>query len=187
MLISGAIGFDLECTFEPKESRDVNFQCDVTKNLVITAAHEGATVTTVNGQSDIHAELEVLNIRRQIVHFFPQSLEKFFPKLKNLSIKKSELKAITQADLKPLSELKRLHLRFNEIGTLEADLFKFNLKLEVIDFTGNKITSVGLNLLQPLVKLHKVFFKGNICIDNAAFTPSGLQEFKAQLETQCAQ
>lgn len=163
----------------------MNIQCDVHRNLVI-ASPEDVTITTVNGKVDSHSQLETLNIRRQIVHYFPKGLEKFFPNLKNISLKNSELKAITQNDLKPFTELKKLHLRFNEIEKLDGDLFKFNLKLEVIDFTGNKITTVGVNLLQPLTNLHKAFFRSNDCIDLAGLTPTGLQELKAELETRCA-
>lgn len=122
---------------------------------------DNVTLTLPNGvtMNDINA----LWIHDTISHFFPKGVEDFFTNLTVIQVSSSGLKAITQDDLKPFTNLKGLWLNENDLISLEPNLFQFNTELRIIRFDSNRIRSIPRSIFDPLVKLTEVHFTGNVC------------------------
>lgn len=141
-------------------------------------------ITSVNGkQATSHCE--TLRVVNTVMHYLPTHIKLYFPDLKSLIVQASQLKRIEQEDLKPFPDLIELYLYKNDLETLEGDLFKNNRKLQYISLLGNKLKSVGENLLIGLTHLKEVFFEKNPCIYQSAHNPSEIPELIESLRLSC--
>lgn len=115
----------------------------------------------------------------------PQNINKFFTNILVIRWGSSNLGTITAEDLKPFENLKELFLYFNKIVAIDGDLFRYNRKLQWIDFSGNKIEHVGKDLFTGLKDLKVVYFESNPCTEGIAYTPVAIQELNIQLPIRC--
>lgn len=97
---------------------------------------------------------------------FPRNLKKFFPRLTVIQISSCGIKKITKNDLKGYPDLIYLGIIDNEITHLPGDLFENNQKLNYIDFSQNKIVTIGSSILSPLKYVFGVIFRDNKNIDH---------------------
>jgi len=81
-------------------------------------------------------------------------------------VERSELKEITQNDLKVFPKLKHLWLIKNEIEVLEENLFKFNPNLIYININDNKVKEVYDSAFGGLNILKRLYLNNNICIND---------------------
>lgn len=95
---------------------------------------------------------------------FPLDLSEKFPNLDHIAINHG-LHEITKQDLAGYGNLKFLDLQGCEIESLPGDLFENTPNLEVVYFSHNRIAYIGRDLLEPLIKLKYIDFRGNVCID----------------------
>lgn len=116
----------------------------------------------------------------------PKRIEKFFPELEGLEIFNSSLKSITRNDLKPMWNLKLVHMSSNELKELDGDLFEETQKVHWVDFSDNKIKFVGENLLNNLKQLKVANFENNTCIFMTAAFPVEIAQLKRELREKCS-
>lgn len=95
----------------------------------------------------------------------PNNFHDFFPNLISLNVYDCGLKKISRLDFKNLINLKEIHLTYVKIEELPADLFADLKDLEIIDFKGNQINSIGKNIFKHLENLKFVDFRENPSID----------------------
>jgi len=179
--LSGTNAIKLECDYETFNFN--SFSC-IAKNLQVTKPNE-----IIDGVVTSHAKgsiiVSMLTIQGQTFNYFPMGIEKIFKKLTGIMIGFSKLKRITQADLKPFTELRILLIYHNEIDILEKDLFKFNTKLTLMNFLANELQHIDSNVLEPLTQLTSVWFQLNTCISMAATTPKKIQELRNKFAQSC--
>lgn len=148
------------------------YSCEV--RALETSEHENY-VTDVEGDHLVdmtNENVTHLLIADQKVEFFPGGLDKFFPNLETVTIKRSAVKYIFKADLVGLSKLRFLALGDNKIELLGPGLFEGNPLLEEIHFENNEISKISEDLLDPLGAFPKVIhFYNNTCIKEDLKTP----------------
>lgn len=115
-------------------------------------------------------------IEKQVVHYLPKGIEKFFPNLKSFEIKKSELKEISKFDLSPFPELIRLASESNQLEFVESDLLMYNSKIRYVSFIDNKLFIIGHDLFEPTTNIVYVLIQigclktkcetGRNCLEN---------------------
>lgn len=182
-LLSAVHAVNLDCEFEERNLTFASGSSCKVENLIIIYPNE--SITTVNGKPGALPDVKVLDITSQTVWFLPKGLETLFPNLEGIQIFGSGLKLIEQNDIKSLSKLRDLELPYNQLETIESDLFDFNSELQSINFNGNEIKFVGENVLEPLQKLERANFGNNACIDKAVEDQSELSTIIELLESKC--
>ena len=174
---------DLKCEIEKSEwhHADKFEQCTV-KNIKVTTKNE--SIKSVNGSIKPMSP-KSLWIDHQTVYYLPKGVDKFFPNLEMLTVYDTELKSLTQDDLKSLTHLMFIYLNHNDIEYLDNDLFKFNLKLKTVSLSENKLKYIGANLLSNLKGLQVVNFQFNPCINVRALTSSEIPALVRKFQAQC--
>jgi hypothetical protein len=90
-----------------------------------------------------------------------------FSKIQHLSIYNSNVREIEPEAFTNLPELKWLQLTANKIEFLMEPLFKFNPKMEYLNFEDNQIKQIIPEFFDGLNRLKIVNVRGNICIDDS--------------------
>lgn len=163
-------GIKINCEFNYIDNCIRNcYQCTVQK-LIITKQNQ--TVTDINGyhknEEDSSENTVSLKIVEQVVAFIPAGINRHFPYLSILKIWSSELRSLSQEDIRPMKFLTDLSLSGNHLETLSSNLFQFNHQLIIIDFTRNRLKHVGSNILKPLKNIISMDFYQNYCINDGA-------------------
>lgn len=175
----------LHCKFDDY-LYDGNYKCEV-ENLRITARNE--IVSEVSGTHisarRTNADVIILSIEDQTVHYLPKDLARFFPNLMYLTINKSGLKEITKNDLKDFPKLRNIAVRANDIENLPGDLFENNLQLAHVGFPTNKIKTIGRDVFKSASSLESVNFLRNECISQQANNREAIEEMMKTVATQC--
>lgn len=180
ILTSKAFATNMDCEIESYEKyhKRSGFGCGVDPQFSVT--EPGVIITTVNGDSISYyhnRNITNLQFHTLIMHYFPRGIEKLLPQLEWLDVIATELKIITQADLKPFPNLKRICLQLNHLERLDSDLFEFNLELQDVNLSFNrKLKTIGKDIFRPLTKLSEVSCQQCNCFD---FYTSGGSEIKA--------
>lgn len=159
--------------------------CSV-KNLLVTTPNE--IIKTINGQSETHyhnQNIKILYILLQTVNFIPSGIAKFLPQLEGIQIQNSKLKSVSRDDLKFFTNLKEIMFYENDIEKLDNDVFSSNLELIFVHFENNKLKVIGENILGPLKKLQKAYFRGNNCINLNADNEIQKLELKHEFRENC--
>jgi len=178
--LSGTNAIKLDCDYE---SDGFDTYCTA-KNLQVTKPNE-IIDGVVADYKDGNDAVVILSIQDQTFNYFPTGIELIFKKLTRVTIGFSQLKRITQADLKPFTELKGLWILSNEIEILEKNLFKLNTKLTAISFSKNKLQYIDSEVFEPLTNLMIASFYGNPCINFDATDPTEMQELKNEIAQSC--
>lgn len=76
----------------------------------------------------------------------------------------------------PFTKLKHIDLCKNDLEELEKDLFKFNLLLEVIKASENKLKFIDVTAFEGLYQLHTLELNGNHCIWKSTGSRENLEE-----------
>lgn len=100
----------------------------------------------------------------------PKGLGNFFPNLELFHWPNGLIASIDSSTFSPFPHLLDIDHSFNELVTLDGDLFKNTRKLQVIYFSGNKLKHIGHghNLLTELYDLRNASFSSNPCINATA-------------------
>ena len=118
--------------------------------------------------------------------FFTRSVITFRRTLTRfLEISKSGLKVITQDDLRPFPKLKTLWLNFNNLVSLESNLFYFNPQLKIINFNNNRIRSVSYDILDPVDEPSEIYFINNICISREGKSREDINKVEREIIEKC--
>lgn len=162
------------------------YSCQV-KNLNLTQPNQ--SITKVSGNhlprlTDTH--VRAFDICRQTSHFMLQRIKNFFSSIELLQVQNSKLKVITQADLKPFSKLRVLHLGANHLEALERNLFLYNPDLVRIDFKHQKLKLISYNILDNLIRLALADFQSSGCVDfYAQAGREGIGSLKKEIRINC--
>lgn len=179
------------------EGRNIN--CGMNSYYLIGTVYScDLEITFIRGETTLYtlysyhiegkntSDIQRLNIYDQKLNFIPRSIGYFYPNLLAISFYLCSLVSVSNFDLKQL--LKAIHIEFtnNLLEHIPGDLFLFNPKLQDVDFSRNRIKSVGKGILQPVEELHTIHFISNICINGRVLTnKDALQDFQKQLEEKC--
>lgn len=106
-----------------------------------------------------------LSIEKSRVERCPSKFLQNFTHLSVLELTHCGLKQITTDDLKGLYLLHFLYLSNNRLTTVPGNLFEHTPNLEEISLRGNKLTSIGHGILDPLGNLKLADFRFNISIN----------------------
>lgn len=114
---------------------------------------------------DTHLVIKSLYFEKCLMRKIPTGLSEIFPNLETLSINQCGLEVITKDDLTGFKNLKALLLPNNDLTSLPSNLFEENKFVEKISCMNNKLTSIGRNMLDPLLKVSVVDLRHNFCIN----------------------
>lgn len=118
-------------------------------------------------------------------NYFPQGLEKFFPKLSQMAFQKGRLKRIQEQDLRMLGGLEHLDLSENDLEALEVDVFKNNRGLKAIVLNYNNLKFIRAATFDSLV-LYYISMLGPQCITGDFDTIENVTIAKISLEEKCS-
>lgn len=186
VLLSATFAINMDCEIDLNINR-----CDVSKDFKVT--EPGEVVTTINGlgSSYYHSlEIKLLLISAKKMHYLPQGIEKLLPNIKLITISGTKLKSINNTDLRPFTELEILNVQYNDIESLDNELFIYNPNIKRVNINNNeKLQVIGKDILKPLRKLENAYFPRNKCIDTfydrnvqGSIT---LKELETEIGTKC--
>jgi BTB/POZ domain len=142
-----SVKMEIPCEFDyDKHSR---YRCRVT-STVINQRYNAKWFTGEHKYGKSNQDVEVLEFQGTIVHFLPNGLHYFFPKLKVLAVDVCGLKEIRSDDLYGLDKLEDLECTLNDLKSLPDDLFIHTRKLTRISFYGNNIEGMNSRILDPI-------------------------------------
>lgn len=120
-----------------------------------------------NVKSNSSSTVERVHINEQSLNYFPSGLEKFFPRVRSLSINNCMLQSLSRHQLVGLEELEHLAVNSNLLRSLPSDLFIGMTRLKSISFKDNKLENISSNLLTPIFKNKPTLidFRRNFKID----------------------
>jgi Leucine-rich repeat (LRR) protein len=98
---------------------------------------------------------KVLHIEKEIVHFLPENLMKFFKELSILIVVESELSKIDKKTFKHSQNLEEINLEKNRIVELKIDTFNGLEKLKDLNLANNQIK-----------RINSKTFKDNTALEN---------------------
>lgn len=127
------------------------------------SSRKSSTLRAIDGITDIN----LLTFENQEVNYIPMEISKIFGQIQGLRIDNSQLKEVNKHDLCQFPKLIELILSNNEINFLPGDSFEDNTDLKLINFDYNHISSVGFDILVPLVNLKFASFLSNNCINGS--------------------
>lgn len=145
--------FDLQCDFIKSSWYKIGeVKNCYAKNLKLNSQY--SYIESVNGDSSAkHNDILGFWIDGQTCAFSPQRISFFFPNLQAFGIKDSGLRRLSKFDLAPFPELVRIHFSGNKLEHIDADLFKFNTKVESITITDDHLTFIEPTMFDNLPKL----------------------------------
>ncbi|KAL7011202.1 hypothetical protein ACKWTF_014154 [Chironomus riparius] len=130
-------------------------------------------------------KVEALKFAHNNIHFIPEGIDTYFPKLKALIFYRAGLKKITSDDFKNLTNLEFLNLNCNQIVVLGENLFKFNPNLSHVFMIQNKIKSINPTAFYGLTLLSTVDLTYNTCCNHSAFNQSDVNLLLKSIKQSC--
>lgn len=162
----------------------------IIQNLM--TSFENRTVTEIRGN---HSNVVKTNDDVKMVFtefgnspYLPLNLGKFFPNLKVLYIRKSNVQHLMTGDLQGLDNLKIFDVSHNPVEQIGEDFFVGHEKLQKISFYDCHIKKINRGSLDMLTTLEAIFFDMNPCVDERFETYGsyrGLNEFVENLYDKC--
>jgi hypothetical protein len=183
--VSFAASLVIDCTFT--KGHVVYYYCELKSDPSI--AERDMVVTSAYGE---HKEsMKHINVTSFMslnssytINYMPR-LNDLFPNLDRIVIQYNHLKEIRQTDLQPFSKLTHLFLAFNDIETIEPDLFMYNPQMEVIELQNNKITRVDPNVFDQLNQLLQLNVNNNTCVDGFTGYHAEVRTLTTKIKKQC--
>ena len=130
-------------------------------------------------------DVEAISFYDQELDFFPECIELFFTNIRLIHFRRTKLKEIMAEDLKPFPILEVFVFDFNELETLDGDLFTHNPNIRYVDFSSNKLTNVGPKIFEPLKQLSSAFILENPCMDQSATNTAEVAIIARDLNFRC--
>lgn len=115
----------------------------------------------------------------------PSGIDGFFPNLTALQFWGGGFTSLSAEDLKPFPNLLLFVVGWNKLVTVNGDLFRYTPQLRTVDFSGNRIETVGIYVLAELTDLKSVDFTSNSCIHNKAVGRTEIEILKTDLVLRC--
>lgn len=137
------------------------------------------------GQRD--RDVKVFIIKQQICLFLPTKIENFFSQLQEIEVDSSGLKQLFRENFASLTSLTMAIFPGNEIEFLPNDLFIYNPRLTHIDFSQNKINSVGRNFFNSLRNLRYLMFDDNDCYEGFGMALEEVEVIKEEILSNCSE
>lgn len=123
-----------------------------------------------------------LNIER-----FPQGLGENFVNVEVVRITSCNMRLLLKEDMTNLDNLKFLDLVGNKIEKLSSNTFENALNLIEVILNNNRLKFIGSNILEPLKRLEKVSFGGNVCVQAYAnHSDEQLARLKTEIMLKCS-
>lgn len=116
------------------------------------------------------------------IHYIPRGLKDIFPNIWGLRFDNTQLKHVTQKDFKQFPDLKMFISYLNQIEYLEKDLFKYNEKLEMVNFRSNRIRYIDPKIFDRLQNVIRYLVLEGTSIACGFRTANSNQACKKQLE-----
>lgn len=167
--------------------QSINITCDVSRQEVeiVTGPKEWVLACTVTQISKVLNRGEIIEscqttngsacdeviafgVENFQIFYFPQGLDKIFKNLQLIAIMNCQLKEIKSEDLRPFSNLLVINLEYNEIQSLESNLFANNQKLQSIFLNNNQIMTIHPFAFDGLNNLIKVNLTENPCLNGSS-------------------
>lgn len=139
----------------------IDYCIDIAKIENFTILDKNVEIQLVKNNS-----IQGVKFMNGIFNYFPSGIENSHPNLKVIMINNCSLKEIQQKDFKPFSELIYLEIYKNLIEKIDKDLFEFNLKLEVLLLSCNKIQFIHPMALKKLKNLKHLNLLENSCYNS---------------------
>lgn len=143
-------------------------------------------VTNLHEMGKRDRDVKVFIIKQQVCHFLPLRIENFFPYLQELEVDTSGLKKLYRNNFEPLENLRMAIFPGNELEFLPGDLFAYNHRLTHIDFSQNKIKSIGRDIFDTLYNLKYLMFDENDCYQGFGIVLDDLQTIKVEVLKNCS-
>lgn len=164
------------------------FQCraaiDYLRGYDSSSPIEAVTQNNWNGR--INGDVDAFWMDEQNLESFPKGLEKFFPKLKAISLSGNKITSTSKDDLKVFSQLHYISYWDNKLTTLDDGLFSLSPTIQYVELGKNQIKHIGLNTFKPLKNLQVLDFAvGNNCIDENAGKRDEVKYLTAKLYAFC--
>jgi len=122
--------------------------------------HNEYTEIEITNAKD-HNDVRLFSMFKSEILYFPLGIDKCFPDLTALIITDSKLRKITAENLKGFPHVTYLDLSSNNLVMLEANLFKFNTKLEEVHLKQNIISFIDPSVLDNLKNLKMMDLSDN--------------------------
>lgn len=162
------------------------YTCSV-QNFSVAVPNENVTnVIGVHEEGKTNKDVKKLNIASQYCEFIPRGFENFFPNLEGLRVAQSRLVSLTQYDLKVWPMLRNCDMFNNYLRFLDSDLFEKTPHVEYLYFGDNQLSSIGYDVFQPLKKLSKAVFQGNVCVRKNANYPEEVESLQKTINDNCS-
>jgi hypothetical protein len=98
------------------------------------------------------------------MEYLPSGFDNFFTGITNVKIYNTQLKEIKKENLKQFKDLYRLSITYNDLTSVDHDLFEHNPNIHLVDLSYNKIQFV---IYEMKVKFGENYMTGN-CVNNNA-------------------
>lgn len=143
-------------------------------------------VTNMHEMGRRDRDVKVFIIKRQICTFLPTKIENFFPHLEEIEVDSSGLKMVQRENFASLPLLKMAIFPGNDIEHLPDDLFANNHRLTHVDFSRNKIKSVGQTFFENLFLLKYLAFDDNVCYQGFGIILDDVEAIKDEILANCS-
>jgi len=134
----------------------------------LTTSWNDRNVTEISGKhlpGMDNKDVKFLSIFHQNCHFIPRNLDRFFPNLEDLTIRKSNIQFLLTGDLDGLNKLKTFDVASNPIDHVGEDFFSGHSSITSISFHYCNIKKVDFGAFNDLKNLSNIDFEFNECID----------------------
>lgn len=188
---------DIRCDFNYyQQFRKDGYSCNVidlvissdsiaVNNVIGTHPNSDENMTSSDENLD-NMDVSYLLVFGQTFHYFPSGIENFLPNLMLIRVQGSHLKHLAKANLRPFYKIQVLDLKYNDIESVDGDLFSHSPILKLLDLRGNKIRRIGLKILTPLLLIREIYLYDNICINEGALNEdSEVLNLLNQIARQC--
>lgn len=148
-------------------------KCTVRNTISVSHRNISVHQVKISDEDDFdvkYVDIIAIMLQTADVSYMPVGLDEYFPDLDFLEVSSCGLREIKQHNLKGFPKLKNLFMSGNVIEYLEKDLFKYNLLLEMINFSQNLIKSIDANLFDELKELKLLNLVMNACISGESVT-----------------
>lgn len=182
-------GVKIECVFGPLASDWVDIGYWYSCMAIVVNTENPATVTSISGshsEGKINSDVKQITVQSVYsLNAIPAGIEAFFPNLESILWLPGGLTTIDSNTLMPFPNLIHIKLNYNQLVSLDGNLFQHTRKLRTIDFGSNQLQHIGHDLLAGLTDLTVAYFYGNPCINLSAYGSPQVEELNLELPIQC--
>lgn len=145
-------------------------------------------LTLVRGVHEVDMEngkVEGLYFEGQSVAQIPRDISEIFPNIKALQFYDSGLLSISADDLMQFPGLLVWSSYYNQLETLESDLFVNNQNIQQIEFSNENLQHVGEDLFSNLSNLQSAKFQHCNCVNEIAESQQEISNLNFRLSLMC--